>query len=362
MTGTVLASGNLASAQRTITGVLEQLAMSGHSGQFVAAALRAAGLPGRASRDPEFPVSAATELALLSHLVRSIGDAPACVRFALERFSPVGINYYGMLGLTMQHAATLADAIAVMLDYPEMSWGHTRIALRRDDAGLEAELVFEMGAPLDDFSSREAECLTRYCIVRDIASIARMLCDVCPGLGGVLEMELPFPDPHRLAPVWPLTFDARQGALRFPATLLDRRTALANALLFSRYETIMRESARLLAAEVPLSERVIRLLWAYTPAPTRQETADMLAMTERTLARRLAAEGLSFRQLLHQVRKERAATYLRHTALPVAVIAERMGYADSAAFTRAFLTWYREPPSRWRARWRGTDATKAQSR
>jgi AraC-like DNA-binding protein len=36
-------------------------------------------------------------------------------------------------------------------------------------------------------------------------------------------------------------------------------------------------------------------------------------------------------------------------------IADRMGYSDPAAFTRAFQSWTGESPSRWRARARGGD-------
>ena len=74
----------------------------------------------------------------------------------------------------------------------------------------------------------------------------------------------------------------------------------------------------------------------------------MLGISARTLTRRLADAGTRFGTLQRNVQMERAMTDLRHGTRSVAEIAERLGYADSAAFTRAFRSWTGEAPARWR--------------
>lgn len=51
---------------------------------------------------------------------------------------------------------------------------------------------------------------------------------------------------------------------------------------------------------------------------------------------------------LAHVRLDAATGLLRESTLPVALIAQRVGYTSEAAFSRAFKSRYGEPPARWR--------------
>jgi AraC-like DNA-binding protein len=62
-------------------------------------------------------------------------------------------------------------------------------------------------------------------------------------------------------------------------------------------------------------------------------------MSVRTLQRRLADNNLKFNDLLNQARYAQARKKLKHTRLPVAEIAESLGYSDPAHFVRAFRRW-----------------------
>ena len=104
-----------------------------------------------------------------------------------------------------------------------------------------------------------------------------------------------------------------------------------------------------MAEDADIAEQSSRLLWAYTPPPSREQLADMLGLSTRTFARRLKDAGTSYAKLLQRVQTERAKSYLRHTSVPISEIAERMGYSDPAAFTRAFQGWTGRTPARWRA-------------
>jgi AraC-like DNA-binding protein len=70
-----------------------------------------------------------------------------------------------------------------------------------------------------------------------------------------------------------------------------------------------------------------------------------LGMSPRTLARRLAAEGSSFAEVLAEVRSALADRYLADRRLPISQIAWLLGYAEISGFTRAFQRWTGMVPS-----------------
>jgi len=74
------------------------------------------------------------------------------------------------------------------------------------------------------------------------------------------------------------------------------------------------------------------------------EVARQLAISGRTLQRRLAAEGVSYQQLLDEARKEAAARYINEPTLGICEIAYLVGYAEAAPFHRAFKRWYGVTP------------------
>jgi AraC-like DNA-binding protein len=67
--------------------------------------------------------------------------------------------------------------------------------------------------------------------------------------------------------------------------------------------------------------------------------AKGLAVSERTLQRRLEEEGTSLQKLIEESRYELSLTLLRNAHLSLAEIAQRLGYATPASFSRAFRRW-----------------------
>jgi AraC-like DNA-binding protein len=79
-----------------------------------------------------------------------------------------------------------------------------------------------------------------------------------------------------------------------------------------------------------------------TVGDLRLETvARRLAVTPRTLQRRLARVGASFQILCDQVRKAAAETYLTNTTLSISEVTYLLGYSEPAAFHRACKRWFR---------------------
>jgi AraC-like DNA-binding protein len=62
----------------------------------------------------------------------------------------------------------------------------------------------------------------------------------------------------------------------------------------------------------------------------------------------LRSEGLKFKQLVHQVKMDSAGWQVQASSMPLTLLADVLGYADQAAFCKAFRNHYGQSPSRWR--------------
>jgi AraC-like DNA-binding protein len=80
--------------------------------------------------------------------------------------------------------------------------------------------------------------------------------------------------------------------------------------------------------------------------PPLAEVARNLGVGERTLRRRLADEGGSFRALRNAVQLDRAADLLASSDASMSEIALACGFADASAFARAWRRTRSQPPSR----------------
>jgi AraC-like DNA-binding protein len=76
----------------------------------------------------------------------------------------------------------------------------------------------------------------------------------------------------------------------------------------------------------------------------QSKIASELGVSRRTLARRLASDGLSFRTLLDRSRFDLAKRYLQERDLPISEIAWLLGYRETSAFNHAFKRWTGRTP------------------
>ena len=80
-----------------------------------------------------------------------------------------------------------------------------------------------------------------------------------------------------------------------------------------------------------------------------EEVARTLAISPRTLARRLGSEGCTFAGILDSLRRDLATRYLREPDLPISEIAWLLGYRESSAFNHAFRRWTGKAPKQARS-------------
>lgn len=87
---------------------------------------------------------------------------------------------------------------------------------------------------------------------------------------------------------------------------------------------------------------------------TLDTVAHRLAMSPRTLQRRLGDHGTRWRAEVEFVRHDYATKLLRDTDLPVRSVATRVGYTDARALRRAFHRWAYQSPDTFRRQHRGS--------
>lgn len=93
-------------------------------------------------------------------------------------------------------------------------------------------------------------------------------------------------------------------------------------------------------AEHATTANVRTLLQNANPAwPDLERMADLIHISTSTLQRRLAAEGTSYQALKDQLRHDIAIRRLSTSDIAIATLAAELGFADSAAFQRAFKSW-----------------------
>ena len=79
------------------------------------------------------------------------------------------------------------------------------------------------------------------------------------------------------------------------------------------------------------------------------KVAQHLGMSTRTLARKLNAEGVSFSDILDQLRLALAQRYLSERELPISEISWLLGYSEVSSFTHAFKRWTGKTPRQFRS-------------
>jgi AraC-like DNA-binding protein len=82
--------------------------------------------------------------------------------------------------------------------------------------------------------------------------------------------------------------------------------------------------------------------------PQASSIARAMGMSERTFYRRLAEEGLTYRDVLREAQTSLAQELLSESDCTIAEIAFLTGFSEQSTFTRAFKRWVGQPPAQFR--------------
>ena len=153
---------------------------------------------------------------------------------------------------------------------------------------------------------------------------------------------------HRRLFGCPLHFDSDFSGLVCLKTDMDRPNERADAAMASYAQSFM--DAMPQRGQSSVVQDVRRSVYLLLPMgrASVEQIASGLGVNVRTLQRRLDEAGVSFSQVLNEVRSELAQRYITHTPHSMGRVAEQLGYSNLSSFTRWFTSAFGCSPSKMR--------------
>ncbi|WP_369025831.1 helix-turn-helix domain-containing protein [Qipengyuania sp. RANM35] len=120
-----------------------------------------------------------------------------------------------------------------------------------------------------------------------------------------------------------------------------------------RWQVVVDELARDAAIAGPLGHEALRALIKkslkqHRRTPQIAELASQRQTSVRSLARELAGQGLSLREVANEAKMELSTEYLRDDSMTVAQISSSLGYSEASSFIRSFRKKFGVAPGEWR--------------
>lgn len=171
-------------------------------------------------------------------------------------------------------------------------------------------------------------------------------------VGGQYDLSYSEPEHFaRFAHLWagPVRFNQPVSRILAPVSILDESLQMADSVMAKRMaQECEEELARLTSIGSLIADLRRQLRAARGDIPTLAQVARKRHTSERTLKRQLAVRGTTYRDLVNEIRRQRATELLESTEHSVEQVATLLGYSQSANFHRAFRKWFGMPPDAWR--------------
>ena len=253
----------------------------------------------------------------------------------------VPVVEHGDFGKMVYQAITLYDAIQTFCHNAKMEYSRADFYLTQD----ENQAWFCRG-PIDGDDPMQRQQVELYVLIMMIDTIR---------LGAGREWQpttlyLQNHDHKGLANV-PLIrnanarFGCRATAIGFPLELLSKPLQ-GDIAAFTKPENELEDISQDPDFGNSL-RRVLKNYMRFTPL-SLDITAEILGITPRTLQRHLKKSGLTFQEIIDQLRYESALPLLKNHQHNLLEIALELGYSDAAHFSRAFRRWAGISPSEYR--------------
>lgn len=293
--------------------------------------------------DSQGTITHQQELIILQNVMRELDDSTG---LGLQLAARCQLGNLGVLGFGLMSASTLFEGLMLGVDYAELTFAFARIFIMRSEKTMRLYFVADY-LPVCD-------AVKTIIIERDSAVIATLatevlqkpfVCDAVHfthadnGSGSLAAKHF------GVAPVYNSTSNYIEIARDWLVGPLPHTSP-------STYQACREECEELLDkryAHLGWSFRTKRFLRNAECAQLNMEAAaERLGVSSRTLRRHLQAEGVTFRQLVEELRCKKAQDLLLYTDVPVQDISVLVGYEETASFVRAFRRWAGETPGRWR--------------
>ena len=297
--------------------------------------------------EPAAEITDTQHIAILRNAIQSSNDPALGLELGIHRH----ISTLDRFGFAMMCCETFREAISVGNEYQRVVGrfsGRSLFLSTRQEGGA-AIFQIEVSPDLGDLAQFAVEEIfgsiltsTRWVTDRDLP--LRQLCCAYPQPSYAERYRKYFPCPIR--------FNARYNEIHFDGSFLDVRLPMASVQAARMYRAdCQRRVTRIVAGTESLVADIRTRLMASTGAALPLTAcAQALAISPRTLRRKLHEGGHSYQDIVDDVRAGQARDYLESSQLTVSVIAERLGFSEPTSFSRAFRRWTGMTPRAFRNR------------
>ena len=255
--------------------------------------------------------------------------------FGLQFGRMTEVRDWGVVGYLLQFSGDLGDAFDRLVQYaPIISSAATLETVRECDRLI----LTGQPSPLSGLPSGFFDYL--------LASVVQMIRLIAGEDLNPIEVGSPGRRPesteeHRRFFSCPVSFGVEQPRIVFPGNVARRP-------LLQRDEAFARELSgpadrqlSSLSAQAGFLGQVREVMWRHLNdgKPQIEPVASELAMSARSLQRRLRAEETSFTEVIDEMRRTMALSLLADPSLAVYEISVLLGYSEPSAFHRGFKRW-----------------------
>ena len=249
----------------------------------------------------------------------------------------------GSLGFLMSTAETLEKAYGVLEEYLSLLFETANLQLEPCDKGVWLTLKIE----------ENDACVVEYFLA--------CLLNWPRGLTGrqipVHSVELALPEPDNLQAYQQffaaeVRFNAEHHRLLLDSRYLSLTCVDANAEMHQLHkefaDTLLSKTSQQKALIAQLRTLIRQQLLGQGESIRREQVADDLGLSLRTLQRKLGALGTNFQAVYDQTRQELCLQLIQKGQLSFGEIAFQLGFSNQSAFQKAFKRWMGLAPSLYR--------------
>jgi AraC-like DNA-binding protein len=318
------------------------LATAKSAGVNVDAVALRLGLNPEAMGNPDTRVPLDLMRQLWSELLAETGSADVALRIS----ATLHPSMYGLAGSLIMSSGTVGEAVTLLQRYFRLLADDGLFELQTQPASTWILLTL---APIED--KEVWRCAVEWSLGGLLASLRSLTREPLVPLRVSFSYPLPACEQsYREVFQCPLEFNAARTGIHLRSKDLNLPVLTANRSLQPLLLSKAEDDIRLLDEHASVADLVKALLRSSPlgQSPDVARISARLALSGRTLARRLAAEGTSFQALQDEYRRDTCCRLLAQPGYSIEEIAFLAGYSELSTYHRAFKRWTEQTPAEYR--------------
>lgn len=304
-------------------------------------------------------VSSDAEYSLNDHI--PFGEWLKRIKQINKQFPQIGVGldigalaqpkHIGIVAYMAQSSDTLFDYIEILSQYEKLWFNYIPKKVQLDEHYF--SISWDKPAYLQVGLYIEETTIVEEIQVSTLYHHFQQLIDSDENIFHRLELAIPRPnDIKKYQQLFkcPIRFNAKKTQIVLPNSLLDVQLKYYDPILLD----ILLNHADIMLSKMPQEDSFLELITLRTMQALErndvqiQSIAKSLNTSARMLQKNLKSKGLSFKDILSNIRQNLAKKHLQNPTISITEIAFLLAYKDQTSFNRAFKDWNGVSPSMWR--------------